>query len=500
MSPISFYIAIVIALMSIFTLIFLARKLKTIRQRLSAKDAIIEEYKIRFSDYFDVDEECKKLISDTENERNRIEFDATQRLAKINDDVFKAEHTKSEIETDIQSIRDSYRSKKEIYDNLVRQLAIYNEDFELAELGFYQPHFDFDASEKFKEKILDNRDKQKNILKNKGISSAIYCSTEWTVGGSRAEGKKLATRAINITARAFNNECDAAIANCTWKNATAMEERIRKAFDAINKLNETNQVHISRNYLALKLEELRLTHEFRQKKQQEKEEQRELRAQMAEEKRVQMEIERAIREAEAEEERYERALDKARKDLAKASAEQRAKYEEQISKLEAEIKEAEEKGQRALSMAQQTRRGHVYIISNIGSFGEDVYKIGMTRRLDPQDRIDELGSASVPFLFDIHAMIRSEDAPTLEKALHDRFDSHRVNAVNRRKEFFNASLNEIKAAVTEFAGNDVDFVETAVAKDYYETKVMREQELIKSGSQDGKKVTNTKIPEFADAI
>ncbi len=111
---------------------------------------------------------AKKLISDTENERNRIEFDATQRLAKINDDVFKAEHTKSEIETDIQSIRDSYRSKKEIYDNLVRQLAIYNEDFELAELGFYQPHFDFDASEKFKEKILDNRDKQKKYTKKQG--------------------------------------------------------------------------------------------------------------------------------------------------------------------------------------------------------------------------------------------------------------------------------------------------------------------------------------------
>ena len=97
--------------------------------------------------------------------------------------------------------------------------------------------------------------------------------------------------------------------------------------------------------------------------------------------------------------------------LAKMTAAQAEKYQEKIDSLQEALTEAELKGLKALSMAQQTKRGHVYVISNIGSFGENVFKIGMTRRLDPQDRVDELGSASVPFLFDIHAMIHSEDAP-----------------------------------------------------------------------------------------
>lgn len=184
------------------------------------------------------------------------------------------------------------------------------------------------------------------------------------------------------------------------------------------------------------------------KKQAEKDEQREIRAQMAEERKAQQEIERAIREAEAEELRAQKALDKARKEmdakLAQMTAEQAALYQTKIDTLQEALTEAELKGQKALSMAQQTKRGHVYIISNVGSFGENVYKIGMTRRLDPQDRVDELGSASVPFLFDVHAMIHSEDAPPLETALHQAFDARRTNLVNRRKEFFSVSLQDIK--------------------------------------------------------
>ena len=124
-------------------------------------------------------------------------------------------------------------------------------------------------------------------------------------------------------------------------------------------------------------------------------------------------------------------------------------------------------------MAEQTKRGHVYIISNIGSFGDDVYKIGLTRRLDPMERVKELGDASVPFAFDVHAMIFSENAPSLEKELHHAFRHSRVNAINYRKEFFNVTLDDIRQKAEEISDNTIDFKMTALAEEYYESKRLR---------------------------
>ena len=171
----------------------------------------------------------------------------------------------------------------------------------------------------------------------------------------------MTNRAINLTARAFNGECDAAIANCTFKNWSIMHDRIQASFDKINTLNEVNDVHISQKYLELKTKELDLVHSYKMKKQAEKEEQREIRAQMAEERKAQLEIERAIKEAEAEEVRAQKALDKARKEmeakLAKMTEEQAELYQTKIDALQDALTEAELKGQKALSMAQQTKRG-----------------------------------------------------------------------------------------------------------------------------------------------
>jgi len=409
--------------------------------------------------------------------------DARIAAKRLNEEAFTAVETQKakrlEIEKQIDELRSSYREKKATYDELEAALSIYKDDMEFADMGFYAPHFDFDTSVSFQDAIKACRERQKNLLRDKTNFGAIYCTTEWTVGGSKSEGRKMTTRGIQMTARAFNGECDAAIANCTFKNAIQMEQRIYKAFEALNKMNEVNKIYINHAFLEMKLDELHLTHEYRLKKQEEREEQREIRAQMAEEKRAQAEIERALREAEEEERRAQKALEKARKEmeskLAQMSAEQAAKHQEKLTELEQALEEALLKGQKALSMAQQTKRGHVYVISNIGSFGENVFKIGMTRRLDPQDRVDELGSASVPFLFDVHAMIFSEDAPAMENMLHQRFNEQRTNLINKRKEFFNISLNEIKNAVFDIAGDDVDFIETATAQHYYETQAIRKQ-------------------------
>lgn len=424
-----------------------------------------------------------------------------QKLDRLEDQQKQLIEKRVSIEDQIENLCIDYKSKKNTYDALSKQIAIFSEDVELIELGFYEPKFDFDASETFKEEIKKCKERQKELLRDRSSSGAIYCSRDWTVDGSRTEGKKMTNKGIRLTARAFNNECEAAIANCTWKNVSKMEERIRKAFSAINQLNESNAISVTERYLEEKIRELQLTYEYHEKKQREKEEQAEIKAQMREEARIEAEIKKAEAEAIKEERRYQKALDMARQELAKANDETRLVLESQIAELQASLEEAERKHQRAQSMAEQTKQGHVYIISNIGAFGKDVYKIGMTRRLEPMDRVKELGDASVPFTFDVHAMIHTVDAPTLEKSLHDKFDSRRLNMVNRRKEFFNVSLEEIKHAVQGVTDKTVEFIETAVAQDYYETKAMKKQMLLKEGKLNEEKIANSrKLPEFADVL
>jgi hypothetical protein len=193
---------------------------------------------------------------------------------------------------------------------------------------------------------------------------------------------------------------------------------------------------------------------------------------MREEEKARKEIEAAIAKAIKEQETYQKALDKARKEVEMAEGAKQQKLQMQIAELEARLKEADSNKDRALSMAQQTKRGHVYIISNIGSFGENVYKIGMTRRLDPMDRVKELGDASVPFPFDVHAIIFSEDAPRLENEMHKEFGKKRTNLVNPRKEFFNVSLEEIEA-VAKRNNAKIEFTKIAEARDYRESIAMR---------------------------
>jgi hypothetical protein len=169
-----------------------------------------------------------------------------------------------------------------------------------------------------------------------------------------------------------------------------------------------------------------------------------------------------------ERERIARASAEERVLLERAAAEQRARYEAELAAIQTKMLEIEERGRRALSMAQQTKKGNVYIISNLGSFGEHVYKIGLTRRLDPHERIRELGDSSVPFEFDVHALIEAEDAPALEHRLHKHFVLHQINKVNHRKEFFRCDLTTIRSEV-EALGLTATWTMTAAAQDYRET-------------------------------
>lgn len=302
-------------------------------------------------------------------------------------------------------------------------------------------------------------------------SAAAVCDTAWEVNGSRAEGRKQINHTLKLILRAFNGECDAAVAKVKYNNVHVMQARILKAWEAINNLVVVQRAEITREYLDLKLEELYLAHEYQEKVQEEKEEQRRIREQMREEEIALRELERAKLEAEKEELRYEAALRKASADAERAVGEKQQKLLSQIDELQRRLAEAHANKERAVARAQMTRSGHVYIISNVGSLGEHVYKIGMTRRLDPMDRVKELGDASVPFSFDVHAIIYSDDAPTLENKLHRLFHQRRVNLINERKEFFRATIEEIAKAVRENHG-EIEITMAAEAVEYRKTLAM----------------------------
>ena len=369
-------------------------------------------------------------------------------------------------------LRVQYESASSLYHELEKTIAIYQDNLEIGSFGLYAPQFNFDTSEQFKQAIDANYETQKQLIKEE---KAIVCHTEWTVAGSKTEGKKMTTQYKKLMLFAFNGDCESLIARVKWNNVEKTRERVNKAFESINKLGASHQIEITKEYLALKQAELSLTYELEQKKYEEKEEQRRLREQMREEEKAQREFERAQREAEQEEDRYERALEKARKELSEAGGANVDLLMDKVRLLEEQLQEAHDRKERAIAQAQLTKVGHIYVISNIGSFGENVYKLGMTRRLDPLYRVRDLGDASVPFHFDVHAIIYSENAPQLENELHQHFKEHRLNRINGKKEFFRISLDDIEKFVLQHTGVTISFTKAAEAREYRETMTLLEQ-------------------------
>lgn len=346
-----------------------------------------------------------------------------------------------------------------------------SEEASLAEMGFYKPRFGFATSQGYQKAIDDNYAQQKRMLADKKAATA---SIEWTVDGSVEKGRKQTEKYLALLVRAFNGECDAAVAKVKATNLATMENRIRKAFDSLNKLGEMQYCSLSTEYLDLRLKELHLEYERALKAQAEKEEQRAIKEEMRQQALAERELERAQQEAEREERQYGAALAKAREEYERASAAKQAEMQAKLAELEQLVAEAQANRERAISRAQQTRSGHVYVISNLGSFGSNVFKIGMTRRLDPMDRVWELSDASVPFDFDVHAIIYTDDAPGLESELHRRFSARRVNVVNERKEFFHVSIDEIASVVRERCG-DIELTLMAEAAEYFQSEAFHRE-------------------------
>lgn len=358
-------------------------------------------------------------------------------------------------------------------------LDLKSDDAYLLEVGCYEAVYAFSDIPRFESELKRIRDKQKGMLKLDGETGNKSAAAYWLNQGQPREVAKLVKCILRLMLRAFNGECDAYIAKVNYRNIEAMKKRMDSSFEQINKLAEAWGCVINSKYLASRKAELQLVFEYEEQKQKEKEEQAQIREQMREEQKAEREAEKARQQAEKEEAEYQEMLERARQEAASASEEDKAALNSKVEELQRRISEIEDK-KRAISQAMLTRTGHVYILSNVGSFGENVYKIGMTRRLDPMDRVNELGDASVPFPFDVHALISTTDAPTLESSLHKHFGEKRVNLENERKEFFRVSIEELKIELEQLKDSlgiesDLQLTLVAEAKQYRISEAKRRQ-------------------------
>lgn len=352
------------------------------------------------------------------------------------------------------------------------QLFDIEDELTYQEFGLYKPRYDCMNSSEYADRIKACRKRQKDMIKSK---TALTYSNNWTLDGSSKKGQAMNNDNMKMVLRAFNNECDSIIEKVKFNNLDKIQTQIEKAASAIDKLNQRNKISITTTYISLKIQELKLVYEYRKKKQEEKELLREQRAEEREQAKLQKEIEEQRKEVIKEQKHYQTAKEKYVKELESCSEERKDELLEKIKSIDEHLNEIDTNLKNIDYREANKRAGYVYIISNIGSFGENVYKIGMTRRLDPQDRVDELGDASVPFTFDVHAMIFSDDAPTLENNLHKEFDDRKVNMINGRKEFFNVTLDEIKQAIKKYNENIIEIKDIPDAEQYRESKILRQQ-------------------------
>jgi hypothetical protein len=394
-------------------------------------------------------QQADALLNRATLDAGRLVSDAEKRAEQIGGDAYVALRDKQTLEQAVQAlwnVAEGYGDRYVIPTrSLLDDLAV---DFGHTEAG---------------EALRAAREQSRRMVEEKQAAACNYTEAD------RRE------RANRFVVDAFNGRVDAILTRTKYDNYGTLEKEIRDAFSLVN-LNGLafRDARILPAYLDARLAELKWAAVVQELRLQEREEQQRIREQMREEEKARRDYERAMREAAMEEDMLRKAMEKAQQQVQQATAEQKAKYEQQLNDLAGKLKEAEERNQRAISMAQQTRRGHVYIISNVGSFGDHVYKIGLTRRLEPQDRVDELGDSSVPFRFDVHAMIYSEDAPALESKLHKHFVMMQLNKINHRKEFFRVDLKHIREEI-ETLGITPKWTMTAAAAEYRETQAIEKK-------------------------
>lgn len=450
------------------------QELETVNSEMEAKIADLENEKSKLESFLTPEmkdlESLKKQIAESQVEFAHQKITQEQ-LLKEQYDKYMDEISKQK--SLILAYNDEINELNSNIKDLKKDIITFSDEILVQDFGLYEPRYFFINADAYKAELTNIRNKQKAMIKD---GSAVSGSIDWQVNGSAAQGRKMIKDMQKLLLRAFNSECDEIINKVKYNNYDTSVKKMERSFNAIAKLGITMSISITSNYYDLKIQELQLALEYQIQKQREKEEKAELRAQQREEARLQKELKEQRKNIDKERKHYEQALSNINKQISSSSdenIEELNKKKEEIiqslSDIDTKIKDIDyrEANQKA---------GYVYIISNIGSFGEGIYKIGMTRRLNPQERVDELGDASVPFKFDVHAMIFSEDAPALEAKLHRAFEDRKLNLVNQRREFFKVSLDEIKEVIKNNFDKTVEFVEVPDADQYRISLKLREEQ------------------------
>ncbi|WP_369378049.1 DUF4041 domain-containing protein [Streptomyces sp. cg36] len=389
----------------------------------------------------------EKASAEVAEEAEGIRKDARETAKEILDDARRTaketERVRKEADRHRKDVAEAGRRLAELRARIVNA----DETAMLQEAGIYAYRHALHDAIAYRSRLDTLQTEIKSLAR---AGRAVKAATDWTVNGSKREGQKMVRDFSKLMLRAYNAEADYAVRSMRPHRLDSLVDRLFKSRETIARLGTTMHIRITDEYHNARVRELELTADFLQKKEEEKEAQREARAREREEAAVQRELDRQREKLNKEQGHYQAALERLRQ---RGDAAGVAELEAKLAEIETALRDVE-------SRAANVRAGYVYVISNIGAFGDRMVKIGMTRRLEPLERVYELSGAAVPFRFDVHALIFSKDAVGLESELHRHFASQRVNQVNSRKEFFYATPAEVREALQQFAGQHlIEFTE-----------------------------------------
>lgn len=417
---------------------------------------------------FEVERRRSEVAVELEEQRVRLERERAEAASALAADRAETEAEKRKLVEELELLQAEVVETREV--SLLQEAGIYEYRHPLASAVSYQAE------------LREIQDRVKAMVRVDG--GAVLHSTEWTVNGSAAQGRKMVREYSKLMLRAYNAEADNLVRGLKPYKLDAAIERLKKVAETIRRLGATMGICISDEYQALRAYELEITADYVAKLAEEKEREREERERLREERKAQQEIERERARLEKERQHYLNALQALRMNGDGTA----------VEGLEVELAEIERAIEHVDYRAANIRAGYVYVISNIGSFGERLVKIGMTRRLEPTDRIRELGDASVPFRYDTHALFFSEDAVGIEAALHQRLADRRVNRVNTRREFFYATASEVKEHLLELAGALLSYEEMPEALEFRQS-----QNLAKAMNVD-QEAPDEELPDLLHAV
>lgn len=402
------------------------------------------------------------------------------KLQKLTDDIEIKKIELAKLEQQIKkgkeviSLDTELAQKRNELARLNEEIAVANGNLNLQEFGFFERQYSFSDSTKYKDKLDSLRIQQKSMIKN-GTAGRII--NPMLLDNSKSKGKAMQNQLIKAALRGFNGEADALLVKVSVVNVDNKIKALRKVFEQLNKMYSRNLIEITYPYLDLKIEELRLAAEYELQKQEEKELLREQREKEREDKKLQAEIKAKRKQLEKDRDHFKNMVAKVTELLKEAKNDEVDELRRQLAEYQDKLSELDEIEEDIDYREGHATAGYVYVISNIGSFGEDVYKIGVTRRLEPLERIRELSSASVPFQFDVHALIFSEEAFALETELHNQLANYKVNKVNGRKEYFRVPFDEIRSILGTHKELTVELNEDAEAFEYRQTKAIESKQI-----------------------